>query len=119
MRHEPCGLESYSQGSVELIRADSPLRRAHQVDCREPDVKGDVAVLEDGPDPDSEPLSAYVALVEALAVTLAVELADAFDRAAMWADRTVGQRQDSTYAASSLWDLGSEIIEVFMAIPFF
>src|SRR5579883_54 len=87
VRHEPGGLESDAQGAMELVAADALLAGAKQVHRLQPQVHGDVAGLEDGPDLHGELLPALVALPKADTGGFAAHLGDALDSAAVRADR--------------------------------
>ena len=83
MVDEPSGFQGHTEGTVQLVRANPLLAGADQEDRLQPDMKLDVAGLEDGPDFDGEWLAADIALVGAYAGALALQLADAFKGAAV------------------------------------
>lgn len=89
MAHKPCSFESDAKNPVELVRADAFLARGNQVDRLQPQVKLNLAVLEDGPDSHGERLAALVALIDAKAGAIAIQLADALHSAAARARSTI------------------------------
>jgi hypothetical protein len=89
MRHEPRGFKSNTQHARKLIARNSFFGRAKQIHRLQPQMHGDVAVLENRSHLHSELLAALVALVEADAGRFAIHLADAIKPAAMRANRTV------------------------------
>jgi hypothetical protein len=93
MPDEPASFEIDAQSPTELVRAEPLLRGAHQVHSLQPNVHWDVALLEDGPDLDSERLTAGVALVDAYASALASQSAALPDHAAMGTDAAIWPNQ--------------------------
>src|SRR5258706_10875651 len=89
MAHEPCSLEGDAKSAVELVRADALLAAGDQIERLQPEMQRHVALLEDGADSDAELAPAGIALVEAKAGRLALELGDAVPSAAMSADGAV------------------------------
>jgi hypothetical protein len=87
VRHEPSGFQGDAQSPVKLIAADPLLAGAQQVHGLQPKAHRNVAVLEYGADLHGEGLAALVALVNAYAGALALELANAVHAAAVRADR--------------------------------
>src|SRR5581483_11559490 len=81
--------EGDAQGPVKLVRTDPLLRSGNEIHRLKPNVHGNVAGLEDGPDLDGEGLPALVALVRADSGGLAAHLANAIEAAAMRADGAV------------------------------
>ena len=88
MGQEPCSLHAALEHPLNLAGRDSLLAGAHQMDHLQPQVQGKVRRLEDSPDPNSERLPAGVALVQALAGGLTIQLADMI--AGCTTERTVG-----------------------------
>ena len=86
---EPSGLHGALKHPLDLTGADALLGGAEEVDDLQPQVKRQVAGLEDGPHTHGERLFASVALAQAGAGGLAIEAADAFSFSAMRANRTV------------------------------
>src|SRR6185312_8538650 len=76
MRHEPSGLKRHSQGPRKLVARNALLAGAKQVHGLQPQVHGDVAGLENGPDLHRELLPALVALVKANPGSVSGHLAD-------------------------------------------
>jgi hypothetical protein len=64
MSNEPASFEINAEHTTELICAEAFLAAAHQVHSLQPDVQGDMAFLEDGPDLDGERLPAGIAFVD-------------------------------------------------------
>ena len=77
VRHEPSGLVGDAEHAVQLVGGHALLARCQQVRRQQPLVERDLATLEHGADRDGELLAAFVALVEAGAVGLALQLLDA------------------------------------------
>jgi hypothetical protein len=89
VRHEPRGFQGNAKGPVELVAADALLAGAKQNHRLKPNVHRDVAGLEDGPDLYGEGLTAVVALIDADAGALALQLGDPVQTAALGADRAM------------------------------
>lgn len=89
--HEPRGLVGHAEHAVQLVRRHAGLGGRHQVAGEHPLVERDLGALEDGADRDGELLAALSALVQALAVGLALKGAylGRVGVAAMGADRAV------------------------------
>lgn len=92
MSHEPSGLVGDAKHAVELVSAHALLAGAHEMHGQEPLVERNLRALEHGADSHRELLAAFGALVEAGAVSLALERSNAgrVGIAAVRADNAVG-----------------------------
>ena len=95
MRHKPSGFVSDAKRAMQLMSAKALLAAAEETEGQQPLIESDFAVLEDRADSHREGFGALVALVDAGAGGLALELRDAISViiAAMRADRTVRPMQ--------------------------
>ena len=66
MRHEPCCLECYTQGPVQLVTADALLAAGHKIDSLQPKVQLNVAAFKDRTHADCELLATVFAFLEAV-----------------------------------------------------
>jgi hypothetical protein len=91
VRHEPSGFVRHAKHAVHLMRAKALLRRVHEVGRIDPRMQRDFGTLEYAADRHCERLAAFVALVQAGAVGLALHELDALGIgiAAMRAGRAV------------------------------
>ena len=89
VRHKPRGLEGDTENAVKLVARKALLAPGDQIHRLKPDVHRNLAVLKDGADLDGERLAALIALPQARAGGLALELADALHAAAMRADGAI------------------------------
>ena len=89
----PSGFHAAAQGPLKLAGADAFLAGTHEMDRLKPQAKREVAILENGVDPDGEWLAARVALAEARTGGFAVQSADLVAGSlAMGAHRTGGPK---------------------------
>src|SRR5712691_2240980 len=89
MAEEPRGLVRDLQCAVHLMRRNALLARTHEVDGLEHLRERNMSALENGADRHAMLATAVLALVEAGASCLALELGGSADHAAMGADRAV------------------------------
>src|SRR5580698_9420975 len=89
MSHEPCAPVRDLEHSVKLVGAHALFAGAKQVIGQQPFAQGDMAVCEDRSDRDSERLPASLALPEAGASALALQLVGFANHSTMGADRAI------------------------------
>jgi len=93
MGEEPRGFQADAKHPLKLAGADTLLAGAHEVDGLKPKMKLEVAILENGPDADSEWLAAGVALAETRTGGLARQPTDLLASSlTMRANRTIGPK---------------------------
>src|SRR5271166_4589106 len=111
MPNEPASFEIDAESPAELVRAESFLRRAHQMHCLQPNVHRNMALFEEGADLDGKGLPAGVAFIYADPGALAFEFAAFTYHAAMRANAPIRPYERFDVGVSGLFIPETGLVE--------